>query len=560
MKEIAAIIILMLLLFSCSSSPGTVDKQLSIAPKDILLEAPPTDDLDEYEDPFIECADTDQDYDEITDESDLLAHIAIPEEDYDRIICIDELNINFINHIKEQFSYKNEDKLNAAIHFLAFSNKDFTQAAIQRSEPFYGIVRDVFESAGIPPKIGIGLVTIESAWKTRAFSRARAAGLFQFIPTTGRRYGLRRTSHVEERYHVKKAARASAEYLNNLYNIFNDWKLALAAYNAGEGRVFRAMVNTGYTSDWHDLESGNILARETRDYVSKILAAIIIFENPEAYSLEPVSYNNPGIVEVEIKQAFSPRGLSSHLNMGLEHFKMLNPHLLNDNWIIPPAEFTILVPFENQNFVASYFSDRDIYSRDQQRYATHYSYDGDYKVITIRRGMTLSTIARQYNTTVNTLMHINNLRSTNIIAGRRLKVPAPRHYHAASQEPQVVGEKDGYLVIRIERGMTLSTIARQYNTSTNELMRINNLRSSRIIAGRTLMVPGTGQRAASSIQPTGQAGESGQFVTIRIQRGMTLYDLAREYGTSVAELRRINNLRSNRIIAGQTLKVPGPNT
>lgn len=426
-------------------------------------------------------------YDEYTEDADFLVHAEIPDLDED-ILCIQEKNKQFLNEIKTKFDYNNDDKLASTIHFLTSTQRNFTQQAIIRSAPYYNIIKEIFEEEGIPYHIGIGLVSIESAWKNRALSRARAAGLFQFIRSTGQRYGLRRTGHIEERYHITKAARASAQYLKNLYTIFRDWKLALAAYNAGEGRVFRAMVNTGYTNDWHSLESGNILARETRDYVAKILAAIIIWQNPEAYDLQSIDFYDNNIIELNVPKAFSPKGIANHMGIDLSIFKKFNPHLLNDNWIVPPSETTILIPRENKKRFASYFSDTSVYKRDQSRYAHHYNYDGEFLVITIQRGMTLSSIARRYNTTVNALMHINNLSSTRIVAGRTLRVPAPAHYGTSSQA-QVLEEQDGFLIIKIQRGMTLYDLAKQYGTSVRELQRLNNLRSSRIVAGQSLRVP-----------------------------------------------------------------------
>ncbi len=430
-------------------------------------------------------------YDEFTEEPGSLAHDSIPDSDYKPVLCVKEQNLKFIDHVKDFFAYDNDSKLNAAINFLSVNRKGTTQQAIHRSALLYNIVREVFEDEGLPYMIGIGLVSVESAWKPRALSRSRAAGLFQFIRSTAKIYSLRRTSYIEERYHLTKAARASAKYLSNLYTLFGDWKLALAAYNAGEGRIFRAMINAGYTKDWHILESGNFLKRETKEYVSKILAAIIIWENPEAYDLERVEYSENNLQEVEIEKAFSPKGLADSINISLEDFKAFNPHLLNDKWIIPPSDFTVLIPESSASKVAAYFSDETRYKKDKSRYAYQYSWDGDCMVIRIQKGMTLSQIARMYNTNVKVLMHLNDLRSTRIVAGRTLKVPATNYYGEGSSGSEVeTSDSPGdFLVVRITRGMTLYELARQYNTSVRELQRINNLKSSRIVAGQLLKVP-----------------------------------------------------------------------
>lgn len=437
----------------------------------------------------------DSEYEEYTEEPDLLGHTAIPDAEYESAPCIKEVNQNFIRYVKESFDYNNDAKLNAALHFLTVARKNFTQQAIYRSSSLYNIVKEVFESEGVPYQIGIGLVSVESAWKVRALSRARAAGLFQFIRGTGQRYGLRRTSHIEERYHIIKAARASANYLKDLYSIFGDWKLSLAAYNAGENRIFRAMVNTGYTKCWHDLETGNILKRETKDYVSMILAAVIIWENPEAYDLERAVYHDSNIREIMVDKAFSPKGMAGFIGMEFDTFKALNSHLLNDSWVNPISNLTVLIPIDSHQKVAEYFADESNYKNDRSRYArqdqvSSHTYDGEYLIIKIQKGMTLSQIARRYNTNVKTLMQINNLRSTRIVAGRTLRVPAPEGYAGSSYSNIPVSEdSEGFLVIRIQRGMTLYNLARRYNTSVRELQRINNLRTSRIIAGQLLKVP-----------------------------------------------------------------------
>ena len=420
---------------------------------------------------------------------------AIPKQDYQQELDMQSKDVNYYNEIKSFFSYTNDNKLKAALNYLSLDRRALTENAFMRSADFFPLVKEVFEKEKLPLQVGIGLITIESAWKTKAHSRARAAGLFQFIRSTGKRYGLRRNYYQDERYHIKKAAAACARHMVNLYNLLGDWKLALAAYNAGELKIFKAMLYAGYTRDWHKLETSSYLRQETRDYVSKVIAATILWQGREKYGFAAQTPSSNSIQEIAVSRSFSPVGLARFAGWSYSEFKRYNSHFRRQDWVKPLSGTTMLVPGAHADKTRTYLAGSTrAYKQDKQRYARsqRYSggretYDGPTKVIRISRGMTLYDLAREYNLSVGALMRLNNLRSSRIVAGKRLKVPTDRV--SGADTPQVVKSDPNYDYIRIRRGMTLYDLAKQYGTSVRSLMRINNLRTSRIIAGQMIKVP-----------------------------------------------------------------------
>ena len=217
------------------------------------------------------------------------------------------------------------DKVVSYVEYFSNRQKAFFSASLARSGRYVEAFRKTFDEAGIPKDL-VYMAHVESAFKTNAYSKAKAKGIYQFIAATGRRYGLRIDSWVDERSDPEKSARASAAYLKDLHAMFGDWYLALAAYNAGEGKVQRSLAKTRKEDFW-SLASTKLLRAETKNYVPAILAATLIAKQPEKYGFD-VQLDPPVVTEVvKIEGQTDLRILARLADVDLETLRQLNLQL-----------------------------------------------------------------------------------------------------------------------------------------------------------------------------------------------------------------------------------------
>ncbi|MFH2056183.1 MAG: LysM peptidoglycan-binding domain-containing protein, partial [bacterium] len=393
----------------------------------------------------------------------------------------------------------------------------------------------VFAEEKVPHDL-VYLPLIESGFKTSAYSWAHAVGPWQFISSTGRLYGLHRDWWFDDRRDFEKSTRAAARHLRDLYNQFDDWYLALAAYNAGAGRVSGA-IKSLKTKDYWKLDKK--LKRETRDYVPLYLAAMIIAKNPEKYGFTDEKEAPLEYVEVTIDKCLDLRDVARELGSTYDYLKALNPSLLRK--FTPPSKnrWTLRIPQNaEEDFWAAY---EKLQSPQNSTWVRH----------KVERGETLSSIAKDYRTSVNALRDANNLKSSRIIAGRTILVPVPDDGSYGSSSGRTYAA-DGN-TYKVRRGDTLWDIAKGLGTTVTALRSLNGLSSkSKIYAGQVLRVSGSSSSSGSS---------SETFVattSYRVKKGDTLGKIAKRFGTSIAALQNQNNLRNaSNIRVGQLLEVPG---
>jgi membrane-bound lytic murein transglycosylase D len=364
------------------------------------------------------------------------------------------------------------------------------------------------------------MVQVESTFKVKAYSRAHAKGLWQFIASTGRKYGLRRNYWIDERSDPLKATRAAARYLRDLYDRFGDWYLAMAAYNAGEGRIERAMRRLR-TRDFWRLARSRALGRETRNYVPAVLASILILKDPERYGFE-AEYDPVWRYDTaEVDSATELRVIAECAGTSLKEVRAYNPELRR--LITPPdsGPYTVKLPRGTYKRFAKAFAE---VPRDKRLTYTKHR---------VKRGETLTTIARRYRTSVSALQSANRIRNRHRISvGQVLTVPlgpageihAKRDSRSAGRSAYKRGQR---LVHRVRRGQTLYGIARRYRTSVRSIQRWNNLGSSTLLhPGRRLVV----------------------YYTHRVRRGETLWSIARRYRTSVRKICEWNGISSKAVL------------
>ncbi|MEE9538603.1 MAG: transglycosylase SLT domain-containing protein, partial [candidate division NC10 bacterium] len=293
------------------------------------------------------------------------------------------------------------------VDLFSTKKRDGIAKALERSGRYLPLMREIFAEKGLPLDL-VNLAYIESSFKLYAYSRARAVGLWQFIRGTGRKYGLTTNWWVDERRDPVKASAAAADYLSELYAMFQSWPLAIAAYNSGEGKVKRAIRRQRTTNFWK-LK----LPRETRYFVPAFMAMTIIAKDPEEYGFEPPVEQPWQVDQVALPQPTDLRLLAKAGGVSTKELKVLNPEMRRP--VTPPQEGYLLnlPPGSKADFLQA------LEQLPQVRRVV-------WRQHRIRRGEALSTIARRYRTTVTVLMEMNHLKNPHRIrAGTRITVPVP---------------------------------------------------------------------------------------------------------------------------------------
>lgn len=409
-------------------------------------------------------------------------------------------------------------------------------AGLARGGTYLPMIRAKFAAAGLPQDLAY-LPLIESAFSTTAYSRARALGLWQFISATGRHYGLAVGSLVDERRDPELATDAAVAYLADLYLEFDDWHLALAAYNSGAGNVRRAIRRAGNRDFW-DLQ--RYLPRETRNYVPAFIASVMVAKQPERFGFAPIVESDWNYDELRVRDALDLQFLASKLDLEVADLRELNPAIRRD---LTPAgrETEVRLPVGYGDRAETVLA-----STPTAEWAPRMMHS-------VRSGETLSSIAKLHGSTVADIRQANGIRGSLIHPGDTLIVPrAGSGWTPPPPQPTRRTASGGTYVV--QRNDTLWDIARSFGTSVDALVAANGLsRRSTIKPGQRLVIP---HGAAAIIASASSSGSTATTYTVR--RGDTLYDIARRFGVSVSALRSANGLASSRIHPGDVLQIPGP--
>ncbi|MCC7442471.1 MAG: LysM peptidoglycan-binding domain-containing protein [Bdellovibrionales bacterium] len=378
------------------------------------------------------------------------------------------------------------------IHFFTVRDRERFQRFLSRGSAYREVVQEMLRQNNVPPELYY-LAMIESGYATHARSHASAVGVWQFIRATGRRYGLVANGYVDERRDPIRATEAAAKYLTDLYNVFQDWYLAFAAYNSGERRVLNAIMKAG-TRDYWTLVEKRALPRETTNYVPKFLAAMIIGENPDRFGFEHRVEGEPypDLAAVEVPSPIRLSDLSQASGVPLEELKRVNPHLLQGITSPQASTYEIWVPEGRSSSLKDAHPKLAEFRLKGVRVAATDDTDGPSRNYTIvRRGETLSGIARRNRVSVAYLKRLNGFSSDRIFAGMRLRVSA-REYHRrvadSGKATRALADAGPVTRYRVRRGDNLHTIARRFGTTVASLKRLNGLRRNTIYVGQRLKV------------------------------------------------------------------------
>ena len=374
------------------------------------------------------------------------------------------------------------DRVSSWIDYFQGTNRDRFGRYLQRSGRYVEWMRQILKEEGVPQDL-VYLALIESGFSNSAYSRAKAVGTWQFIRSTGRHYGLDNNQWLDERRNPEKATRAAAQYLKKLYGDFGDWYLAMAAYNAGEGRVSQAIRRCGCRDFWEMTAPGTrYLKPETKDYVPKFIAAAIIAKNPARYGFSDVDYHEPFAYEETVVDGHLDLSVAAELaEVDFEQMKMLNPEL--NRFITPPRQYALkLPPGTKEKFELAY---ADLPAEKRISMIT----------VRVHKGDTVAKIARRYGVDSDTLVSINGLngKKGRLKRGSYIMVPkAGAALSVASVVNEEVSETHSY---RVRRGDTLAKVAKRFGVTQSRIKTQNHLRQNGLRVGQTLKI-----KTGSSLQ------------------------------------------------------------
>lgn len=418
--------------------------------------------------------------------------------------------------------------------FTKSSERSFFIESYKRSGRYRPMMVSALKEAGLPVELS-WLPLIESGFKVNALSRARALGLWQFIPSTGYKFGLKRNQFIDERIDPVKATKAAISYLKELHQIFGDWSTVLAAYNSGEGQVLRVIrsQNINYLDNFWDLYER--LPLETARYVPRFLATLHIIKNLEKYGFDSLSVEPPWDYEiVSVSKQIHLRDIAKKIGTTEKALRGLNPELRYR--ILPPEKYPLRVPPGKSKVLLAKLDKISVSSPPQLAYIYH----------RVKRGESLSTIAKKYRTSVTSIARANNIRRKHfIVAGKKLKIPRKGTvvYRSKKYDKPLAGRP---AVHTVKSGDSLWIIAKRYGTTTKKIQGLNNLTTTKLTIGQTLKIPGfKGGRLS---------GET--LKTYAVRRGDSPFQIAQSHKMSLERFLRINRLTPrSKIYPGQRLYV-----
>ncbi|WP_320044111.1 LysM peptidoglycan-binding domain-containing protein [uncultured Desulfobacter sp.] len=424
------------------------------------------------------------------------------------------------------------DHVKAEIRRLTGPERKFFIRALNRSCRYRPFIVQELKKSGLPEEIS-WLPLIESGFKSRALSPARALGLWQFIPSTGNKFGLNRNHYIDERMDPEKATRAAIDYLKELHNLFGDWTTAIAAYNCGEYRVLKTIrrQKLNYLDNFWDLYQS--LPRETARYVPRFLATVHIVKNLEKYNididnpLKPLEYK-----PFDIKKQVRLSEIAKAINVDVNTLVSLNPELRHE--VTPPEPYTIKIPVNHAElFMAKIDGIKTTYRQPPQ-----------YRYYRVRKGDTLSGIARKFRTSVSTIARCNKISRKSCLAiGKVLKIPGSG-YKSSPKTTAKTYAKSTKITYTVRRGDNLWLIAKKFSTTTKRIKTLNKLSGNRLSIGQRLIIV------------TGDKGSSKKYSKYRVKSGDSPVGIAKRHNMSLARLLSLNHLnKRSKIYPGQDLLV-----
>lgn len=378
------------------------------------------------------------------------------------------------------FAFTLNPLIQGYINYYQGRGRTTMESGLRRSGQFMKLARKIFAEEGVPLDV-TWLGQVESAWKVRAVSWASASGLWQFIPSTGREYGLRQNAYIDERNSIEQSTRASARYLKALAKRYNgNWELAMAAYNTGAGNIDRAISRAGSANFWMIYP---YIAQETRNYVPNILAVILIAKNPEKYGFKGIKPDSPWSYDVvRVPGATSLQLVADATDSTVDYIRSLNPELKRD--VTPRGDiYDVRIPAGRSKQFATLLQRIAPERRETAR------------VISVAPGEDLQSVANRTGINVAQLQSMNSgvdLKSTTKLVVPNSNVRLTKWMRATTKPTDAKAPTAGIEKVRARKGDTIARIAASRNVDANDVARLNGIPvDAELKAGQEIKVPAT---------------------------------------------------------------------
>ncbi len=425
-------------------------------------------------------------------------------------------------------------------------NPDYLTRVTKRAQPYLKIVLDEVKKRNLPYELAL-LPIVESAYYPFSYSHGTASGLWQFIGSTGKLYGLRQDFWVDERRDIVKSTRAALQYLQNLYTLFGDWQLAIASYNSGPGRVQRAIAKNkrlGRKTDFWHIK----LPDETRGYLPRLLAVATLIKHPEKYGqvITPV-YDEEVLTSVFLKGQLDISLISEFTGLTPDEIYELNPAL---NRFATPENYNLLLPVE---VISQFRTALGAYPTSKRI---------DWIRHKVRSGDSLSKLASEYRVSTSAIKVINELASNTIVIGDYILIPTAQKatsFYTKSldyQEDIRLSEHSEKVVHTIKKGESLWDISMKYGVSVKNIVKWNKLPSSTIVQiGDKLAIYKTKPTKMSTLVKTTKLRPNiTRTLTYTVKSGDSFWSIAKKFKLTSREIASSNNLDINKALQpGQKL-------
>ena len=418
------------------------------------------------------------------------------------------------------------------------SNPSFVEKAGERSSPYIHYIVERLEERNMPMELAL-LPMIESAYNPFAYSPAHAVGLWQFIPSTGRHFNLRQTRWYDGRRDVTASTQAAMDYLVKLHDMFNgDWLLALAAYNAGEGRVSRAIERNqklGLPTDYWNLS----LPQETQNYVPKLLALSQVVMAPDAYgvALAPIA-NQPYFEEVELKQRMDLAKVAELAKVDEDELYLLNPAFKKRVTVDGPQ--LVLVPMEKAEQLTASLT--NLKPEDQLQWQEY----------VVKPGDNLHGIAQRYELSVASIKDLNQLAGNTLRVGQQLSLPTYEQPAISDEPQQRLAQTAAPRSYKVRSGDNLWQIAKAHNVSISDIQRWNAMGSNALRVGQNLKLQG------AQVASSGSQARDG-VTYYKVRKGDSLHLIAKRFNVQMKNLQSWNPRTGKALKPGQVLTLRLPN-
>ena len=463
-------------------------------------------------------------------------------------------------------------KLRHNIHAQRGVKERFRQGII-RSGRYLETMEAIFERHGLPKEL-VRLPHVESSFNYASRSSKGAAGIWQFMPRTGRAYKLRVGRNVDERLDPIAATDGAARYLKDAYRKLGNWPLAITSYNHGQAGMARAKRRHGPNLlTIIDKYRSRSFRYASKNFYPEFLAAVEVSENYRTYFgplelMAPLRYR-----DIHLDKSVGVRTFTAIEGLSQDVLREYNPHFRRRLWTrsrVLPAGFTLRIPAGKAEEARMALAKAPAV---RWRGAPAKVPPDGYR---IRSGDSLTVIAQRFGTSVKAIQRLNDLEGTRIYAGQVLRIPGLGRASAGQGGASRSGTAEGASAksgpaansYRVRQGDSLSLIAQRFGTSVAAIKRLNGLRGARIHPGQVLKLseapqapqapagPNPTTSAKAQAKPRSPQASAPRTQVYRIRRGDSLTVIARRFGTSVAEIRRANRLKGSRILVGQRLKIP----